>query len=235
MNFFDGSILALLNAYSRQSVFFDNLVGWIAINPLLKGGVLATLVWWLWFRYGGSDQLGRERVLAALLACFPAIALARGLAAALPMRLRPLHEPGAGFVIPHGVDQSVLDGWSSFPSDHAVLFFTISTGLLYISRPAGVFALAYSAVFIGLPRVYLGYHYPTDVVFGAAMGIAIGWFGVPYLAGKRPFRSASSWLYSKPALFYPLFFLITYQIADLFSSSRGLLRGVRKLVMILLA
>ncbi|MBW7956252.1 MAG: phosphatase PAP2 family protein [Deltaproteobacteria bacterium] len=235
MNFIDGPIIALINAYSRQSVFFDNLVGWIAINPLLKGGVLATLVWWLWFRHGGSRELGRERVLAALLACFPAIALARGLAAALPMRLRPLHEPGAGFVIPHGVDQSVLDGWSSFPSDHAVLFFTIATGLLYLSRPAGVFALAYSAVLIGLPRVYLGFHYPTDVLAGAAMGIAIGWIVVPYLAGKRSFMSAYSWLDSRPAVFYPLFFLVTYQIADLFSSSRGLLRGVRKLVMIILA
>ncbi len=234
MNFLDGSILPLLNAYSRQSVFFDNLVGWIAINPLLKGGVLATLVWWLWFRRGAS-QTGRERVLAALLACFPAIALARGLAAALPMRLRPLHEPGAGFVVPHGVDQSVLDGWSSFPSDHAVLFFTIATGLLYISRPAGAFALAYAAVFIGIPRVYLGYHYPTDVLAGAVMGIAIGWLGVPYLAGKRSFRSAFSWLDSRPAVFYPFFFLVTYQIADLFSSSRGLLRGLRKLAMIVLA
>lgn len=235
MNFFDGPIMALINGYARQSVFFDNLVGWIAINPLLKGGVLATLVWWLWFRHGESRPLGRERVLAALLACFPAIALARGMAAALPMRLRPIHESGAGFVIPYGVDQSVLDGWSSFPSDHAVLFFTIAAGLFYISRLAGAFAVVYAAVFIGLPRVYLGFHYPTDVIAGAAIGIAIGWRGVPYLAGNRAFRSAYSWLGSRPAFFYPLFFLVTYQIADLFSSSRGLLRGARKLVMIILA
>lgn len=41
-----------------------------------------------------------------------------------------------------------------------------------------------------------------------------------------------AWLETKPGLFYPVFFLMTYQIADLFSASRGLLRGVVKLVRI---
>lgn len=225
MNFIDSVIISHINSLSRQSMFLDMFMGFLAHNPLLKGGVLATIIWWLWS--GGRSQrpFVREHIIVTVLLCFPAIALARGLAAFLPFRLRPIHEAGISFTIPYGVNLDILDGWSSFPSDHAVLFFALATGLAFISRGIGAFAFVYVSLVIGFPRVYLGLHYPTDVAAGAVIGIAMGWLGNAYVARNRRFQSGMDWLWSRPGLFYPLFFLITYQIADLFSSSRGLLRS----------
>lgn len=178
MNFFDVAIISRLNAISQQSEFFDILIVSIAHNPLLKGGVLTAILWWAWSKSSTSNKELLARILATVLVCFPSIALARALAAILPFRLRPLHNEGIGFLIPYGVDPAILDNWSSFPSDHAVLFFTLSTGIFLLSKKAGWFALAYSTVFICLPRIYLGFHYPTDIIAGAAQGFSIPHFSL---------------------------------------------------------
>ncbi|MBI5491557.1 MAG: phosphatase PAP2 family protein [Deltaproteobacteria bacterium] len=235
MNIFDSSIIFYVNGLSRHFLIFDHLMGFLAHNPLLKGGVLATLIWWMWFKSGQSDPHGREHIISTVFGCLVAIALARALALTLPFRVRPMHELGLNFVLPYGVDQSILDDWSSFPSDHAVLFFSLSAGLLFLSKKVGVLTLAYTALFIVFPRVYLGLHYPTDVIAGAVIGIAVGCLGNLYLVRSNIFRSAVRWLDSRPSVFYPLFFLLTYQIADLFSSGRGLLKGAWKLLKIMLA
>jgi undecaprenyl-diphosphatase len=149
--------------------------------------------------------------------------LARALVLTLPYRLRPLHEEGLNFLLPYGMSPTTLEGLSSFPSDHAVLFFALSTGLLFISRKVGTFALSYTALFIIFPRIYLGLHYPTDIIAGAIIGMTIALLGNIYLIKSKRLQSIANWSYSKPNLFYPVFFLFTYQIADMFESSRAII------------
>jgi hypothetical protein len=52
-----------------------------------------------------------------------------------------------------------------------VLFFAMAAGIFIASRRAGWFALVYVSAFICLPRMYLGEHYATDILTGAAIGI----------------------------------------------------------------
>ena len=172
MNIFDTVVIIYVNQYSRHSPIFDKVLGFLAENHLLKGGVLVTIVWWLWFKREQPDSHHREHILATFIGCVTGMALARFWALTLPFRLRPLHEAGLNFLLPYGTSSAILDGWSSFPSDHAVLFFALSTGLLFVSRKAGIFALAYTALFIAFPRIYLGLHYPTDIIAGAEIGRA---------------------------------------------------------------
>ena len=143
MNIIDSALISQVNGLSRLSMSLDLFMGFLAHNPLLKGGVLATIIWWLWSRGSAQRPFVREHIITTVLLCFPSIVLARGLAAFLPFRLRPMHEVGLGFTVPYGVDLEILDGWSSFPSDHAVLFFTLATGLFFVSRGIGAFAFAY--------------------------------------------------------------------------------------------
>jgi undecaprenyl-diphosphatase len=59
----------------------------------------------------------------------------------------------------------------SFPSDHAAVAFAIAFAVLAFSRRGGVLFLA-AAALIGLSRIALGMHYPSDVIAGAAVGWA---------------------------------------------------------------
>jgi undecaprenyl-diphosphatase len=156
------------------------------------------------------------------------LALARALALTLPFRLRPFHEEGLVFLLPYGME-TVLEGWSSLPSDHAALYFSLSTGLLFISRKAGIFALWYTLIFIALPRIYLGLHYPTDIMVGAIIGMTVTVIGNIYLVKSTRLQSIINRLLSCPCVFYPSFFLITYQIADLFDGSRAIANALLRL------
>jgi undecaprenyl-diphosphatase len=100
--------------------------------------------------------------------------------------------------IPYGIKTATWEGWNSFPSDHTVLFFALATGIFFASRRAGVFMFIYVSAFIFLPRLYLGIHYPTDVLSGALVGISAGWVANrPAMAG---FLSdwAFRWLDARP-------------------------------------
>lgn len=63
---------------------------------------------------------------------------------------------------------------ASFPSGHAITFFAIATAIYCFDRPWGYLFFA-SAFVIGLARIFVGVHWPTDVLGGALIGILIGW------------------------------------------------------------
>lgn len=234
MNFLDHFVMSHLNLFARKSWVFDEAVAFVSVNALLKGGVLMLFVWWAWFRAGDRASSNRDHIVATMLSCVAALAVGRLLVILLPFRLRPLHEIGLNFVAPYGVSEDSLAKLSSFPSDHAVLFFALATGLFFISRALGVFALLYTVLVVALPRMYLGLHYPTDILGGAAVGVAFSWLGNIYLPRTRFTQSIRDLSWAKPMYFYPALYLVTYQIADLFENSRALVGGVFRLGKVLL-
>lgn len=67
----------------------------------------------------------------------------------------------------------------SFPSDHAVMAGAAAAGLLLLSWRLGLIA-ALAAVVLAFARVYVGAHYPGDVLAGLGVGAAVAVAG--YLA-----------------------------------------------------
>jgi undecaprenyl-diphosphatase len=59
----------------------------------------------------------------------------------------------------------------SFPSDHAAAAFAIAFAVLAFSRRGGALFLV-AATLIGLSRIALGMHYPSDVLAGMLVGFA---------------------------------------------------------------
>ncbi len=226
MNYFDVGIITYINQFAQHSRVFDQLVVLLAYNHLLKGGVLVMMIWWAWFKPENHYTYHREHILSMLVSCLAAMTVARVLAVNLPFRARPMHEAELHLVLPYSMEPTSLAEWSSFPSDHAVVFFALATSLLFVSRKVGVFALAYVALFIAMPRIYLGLHYPTDLIAGAIIGIAIALLGNTYLIKSKYIQLVASWSDSMPHVFYPLFAFFTFEIANMFDSSRELLGGL---------
>ena len=60
----------------------------------------------------------------------------------------------------------------SFPSGHATVSFACAT-VLAVAVPRLWIPLYVLATLIAFSRVYVGVHYPGDVIVGAALGVAI--------------------------------------------------------------
>ena len=215
--------MSLFNHFSRFSSTFDSIIYIITLNKLIKGGVLLTIFWWGWFKSSKNNMYIRLHLISTLFACILAITCARLATLLLPFRLRPLREKGLDFLPPYGMSPGALEGWSSFPSDHAVLFYALSTGMFFISKKVGLIALSYTTLVIGLPRIYLGLHYPTDIIGGACIGIVISILWNVTAFGKKLSLPTLKLSNTNPEIYYPILFIITYQIVDMFDSSRSLI------------
>jgi undecaprenyl-diphosphatase len=65
---------------------------------------------------------------------------------------------------------------NSFPSSHAVNFFAAAP-IVCEAFPSANVAYLLLASAVAFSRVYVGDHYPSDVIVGALLGTAIGWLG----------------------------------------------------------
>jgi len=70
---------------------------------------------------------------------------------------RPFAEGLGNLLISHSND-------SSFPSDHATLAFAISLGFLYSKEYYIALASFVFAIIVGFARVFVGVHFPFDIV-----------------------------------------------------------------------
>jgi undecaprenyl-diphosphatase len=226
VNSFDYAIISFLNGFARRSWTFDATVVLLTGNNLLKGGVVVAFLWSAWSRLETED-IGSVRnydpMLNTFLSCFIAMFTARTLALVLPFRPRPLYVPELGLRISYELGPRIAETWSSFPSDHASLFFCLAAGIFFMSRGLGMLALAYVFGFIALPKVYLGLHYPTDIIAGALVGVLSSHGVHSSLKIKTFIHERTMVLHRKsPGVFYAGFFLLSYQIADLFDEVRSI-------------
>jgi undecaprenyl-diphosphatase len=227
LNPFDQAVVGFLNQFAHRSRVFDSLVVLVSGNSLLKGGFVMALYWWAWFRVEEREERREYLLFAMIAAAFAALA-ARGLAAGLPFRQRPAFDTSLHFQIPYNFDPLWLTNWSSFPSDHATLFFCLAAGLWFVSKPIGAVAMVHTLLIITFPRVYLGLHFPTDIIAGGLLGTAIASTAQISWLRQSATRYPKAWPEKYPAWFYSVMFVCSFETA-------GLYDGVRKIGLAMVA
>lgn len=77
---------------------------------------------------------------------------------------------------PQDFSAKMNEASASFPSGHTSVAFQTATSLALYSRKWYVIAPAYAwACGVGYSRMYLGVHYPSDVLAGAVLGVGSAW------------------------------------------------------------
>jgi membrane-associated phospholipid phosphatase len=214
---FDRALTLALNPFTRQSYLFDAACHAISDNTIFSGMIFVAFLWYCWF--SSPDPDSRHNNLSGTIAAALASLLSRMTQLLFPNRARPFQDASLHLKLPFTVKlDSLRHVASSFPSDHAALYFALAATIFSVNRKLGYYAVGL-AVLLNAARLYLGFHYVSDMIGGAALGVlcvcVIQNLRIPSLA-----RRVSAMCQAPTPTFYALAFCITYFIATMFVDIR---------------
>jgi undecaprenyl-diphosphatase len=162
----DKAIFLWINGLATRAPAVDFAMSWVASDYLTPVSMGLTLVA-LWFI--GRDGQERMRYQIGMFTALTAMALSSLvvlISNAIFFRPRPFD----------GLDDINLLFYqptdSSFPSNSAAAAFAIAAGVWHLNRRIGA-ALFVAAAVYGFSRVYVGVHYPADILGGAFIAVIV--------------------------------------------------------------
>lgn len=153
---------ALDHFATRHDGFEDILRAYVLCSEYL---FLALVIGLVVFAIGRRDYLTRTAGVTAGVSAAIALLIAKGVSDAVA-RPRPFAaHPSIHDFLAHAADPGM-------PSDHATAAFAIGTAIFLAHRRVGILVLV-AATVLSLGRVFLGVHYLSDIIVGAALGAVV--------------------------------------------------------------
>jgi len=152
------------------AIFFSQAIPYLLFISLLIFVVMA-------------KQKKRELIMLAMAA--GACVLSRGIIVSL---IRLLWHRDRPFLVLHLNPLIPYSNEASFPSGHAAFLFALALVVLFYHKKIGILFLFLAAI-SSLARVYVGIHWPSDILVGAIVGILSGW--LIYVAYRKKVKNHS--------------------------------------------
>jgi membrane-associated phospholipid phosphatase len=170
----------VVNSWARHTGLLHGPLKLYAADGVVLFGVLLLLGWWLARRSG-------PRAVASALWAGAAVLVA--VAVNQPI-VAHVHEARPYTVLPHILVLAHRSTDPSFPSDHATMAGAAAMGLWFVHRRLAVAAWV-AALLMAFARVYIGAHWPRDVVAGLVLGAAVALLG--QVTVRRPLERLVTW------------------------------------------
>lgn len=161
-------VLKAINGLAGQSVLVDSVMKFASSYAVPVFAIVLLVMWFF-----GNEFMKKTVVYSTVSGVFGIII--NFLIAKIYYEPRPfVTHDDINVLIEHAAD-------ASFPSDHTTGALALAFAIVLRNKKIGIIMMIF-AILTGFSRIYIGNHYPLDVLAGIVIGIGVA-FGV----NKMPF------------------------------------------------
>lgn len=146
-------LFSMINGLAGHSAFMDTLmVAFTKLSPYVYVLILVAIYVLGWMKKQMKWRAESVATVVLVILC----AIGSFIIGSIYYESRPFVDHTVNLLTPHAAD-------AGFPSDHSVGVMAIAMGIMYFRNKLG-YLLFIVSFFVGFSRVYVGHHYPGDVL-----------------------------------------------------------------------